>query len=158
MLLQSKGNKYYNMNQATKRKIKRKTKTNPKPACMQLSLACFAYFSNLHNRWISIYTSQMDQSPGPLKSRTFPFIFDYPGSKPLASLQNGIVFGCKIPTKYHGLSTHSVSAAILPEPRPPIFPKDPTADKPLKLLLPSLLKFRDLLIFLCLEEVMSLAS
>lgn len=83
MLLQSKGNKYYNMNQATKRKRKRKTKTktNPKPACMQLSLACFAYFSNLHNRWISIYTSQMDRSPGPLKSRTFSFHFRLPGKQ-----------------------------------------------------------------------------
>ena len=58
-------------------------------------------------------------------------------------------------TNYQVLSTHSFSAAILPELRPPIFPNVPTAeDKPLKLLLPSL-KFRDFLDFLNLEELKS---
>lgn len=53
-------------------------------------------------------------------------------------------------TKYQGLSAHSFSATILPEPRPPILPKEFIADKLLKLLLPSL-KFRDFLAFLNLE-------
>lgn len=55
------------------------------------------------------------------------------------------------------LSTHSLSDAILPDPRPPIFPNVPTADKPLKLLLPSL-KFRDLLDLFNFEELMSPTS
>lgn len=50
-----------------------------------------------------------------------------------------------------GLSIHSLSAAILPEPRPVILPKEFTADNPLKLLLPSL-TFRDLLVFRSFEE------
>ena len=56
--------------------------------------------------------------------------------------------------QYQGLSIHSFSAAILPEPRPPILLKEPTADKPLKLLLPSL-KFLDFLDLLSLEELTS---
>jgi len=56
-------------------------------------------------------------------------------------------------TKYRqGLSIHSFSAAILPDPRPPIFPN--VADNPLKLLLPSL-KFRDFLDFLSFGEPIS---
>lgn len=57
-------------------------------------------------------------------------------------------------TKHQGLSTHSFSAGILPEPRLPIFPKEPIADKLLKLLLPSL-KVRDFLAFLSLDELLS---
>lgn len=57
-------------------------------------------------------------------------------------------------TNYQGLSTHSFSAATLPELRLPIFPNEPTADKPLKLLLSSH-KFWNLLDFLNLEELIS---
>lgn len=53
-----------------------------------------------------------------------------------------------------GLSIHSFSKAILPEPRPTIFPIVLTADNPLKLLLPSL-KFHDLLDFLNFGELTS---
>lgn len=55
-------------------------------------------------------------------------------------------------TKYQRLSIHSFSAAILPEPRPPILLND--VDNPLKLLLPSL-KLRDFLAFLNFGELMS---
>lgn len=48
------------------------------------------------------------------------------------------------------LSTKSLISLIRPDPRPPILPNDPMADKPLKLLLPSL-KFIDLLDFLSFE-------
>lgn len=58
---------------------------------------------------------------------------------------------CYNQSRVIGLSIHSFSAAILPEPRPVILPKELTADNPLKLLLPSL-KFRDLLIFRSFEE------
>lgn len=53
-----------------------------------------------------------------------------------------------------GLSIHSFSRAIRPEPRPTILPIVLTADKPLKLLLPSL-KFQDLLGFLSFGELTS---
>lgn len=56
-------------------------------------------------------------------------------------------------SRLNGLSSNSDSAAILPEPRL-IFPKEPTADKPLKLLLPSL-KLRDLQDFRGFEELIS---
>lgn len=56
------------------------------------------------------------------------------------------------PTNYQGLSTHSFSAAIRPELRPPIFPND--AARPLKLLLPSL-RFWDFLDLLNLKELKS---
>lgn len=49
------------------------------------------------------------------------------------------------------LSTHSSSAAILPLPRPPIFPNEFTLDNPLKLLLLPSFKFRDFLDLLALE-------
>lgn len=55
------------------------------------------------------------------------------------------------------LSTHSFSVTNLPDPRPLIFPIDPTLDKPLKLLLPSL-KLWDHLDFLCLGEELSSQS
>lgn len=53
-------------------------------------------------------------------------------------------------TFFHGLSI-SISTETRPDPRPTIFPNDGTADKLLKLLLPSL-KFIDFLDFLCLGE------
>ena len=56
---------------------------------------------------------------------------------------------------HQGFSTQSLLSAILPEPFPDIFPKDPLADIPLKLLLPSLRLF-DFLDLLFFEESLSL--
>lgn len=65
-------------------------------------------------------------------------------------------------SRYQALSsTHSFSAAIRPEPRPPNLLKEPMADSPLKLLLPSqkFLDFFDLLSFESISlSVLTLAT
>ena len=112
----------------------------------------FAYFPNLHNRWIflSIHIKWVQHR---WLSLEFSSSFFTIGKS--ESLITKLSLDYQMPPNYQGLSTHSFSAAILPELRPPIFPNVPTAeDKPLKLLLPSL-KFRDFLDFLNLEELMS---
>lgn len=55
-------------------------------------------------------------------------------------------------------SSHSFSAAIFPELRPPIFPNEFTLDSPLMLLLPPSFMFRVFLDLLGLEQVMSAPS
>lgn len=118
---------------------------------LRLQLTCYAYFSNLHKQMdFYLYISNGSITRWPWISWTITISSSrLPQSKSSDGQINGIV------KKNQGLSIHSLSAAILPEPRPPIFPKDPIADKPLKLLLPSLLKFCDLLDFLSLEELTS---
>lgn len=111
--------------------------------------------------------SSLFQSPSPSQkmyinssifytfSHFHPLIFQFSTPKCTVFFR---FFGHGKPRQTIGLSISSLlSAAILPEPRPVIFPNDPIADSPMKLLLSSP-RFIDLLCFLSFDELTSPAS